>query len=135
VTHSINGGQDKAIFFDSAGYDVFTATPTSARMSSADLWKFDNTVEGFDKIYAMATKGGGDLAELHGLNYIADIVTAAGEQANANHWVQLEASLADYFYYIRGFKDANLHYSSSQDDISGISSAAADWLHTFDLDP
>jgi len=104
-------------------------------MSSTDVWKYDNTVEGFDKVYALSTKGGGDLAEICGLSYLPDFITADGGTADPGHWAQLDSWLSDYFYYIRGFKDANVNYSASQDDTGGISGEAADWLHMFDLDP
>jgi len=63
TTVSAGSGNDGAIFFDAAGNDTFTASPNSASMSGPG---FSDTANGFDSIYAFATGGGVDTANLDG---------------------------------------------------------------------
>jgi subtilisin family serine protease len=57
-----SGGQDVANFFDSAGNDIFTATPTSAELVGDG---FEYHADGFNQVYAYATAGGTDRADLY----------------------------------------------------------------------
>ncbi|NUQ64345.1 MAG: SBBP repeat-containing protein [Pirellulales bacterium] len=52
ITVTSGGDGDKAVFYDSAGYDRFYGYPAYASMAGDG---FENRVNGFDKVYAYAT--------------------------------------------------------------------------------
>ena len=63
TTVNAGSGSDVAIFFDAGGNDTFTANPSATTMSGA---VFSDTANGFDSLYAFATGGGNDTANLGG---------------------------------------------------------------------
>ena len=65
TTVTAGSGSDAAIFFDAAGNDTFTANPNTATMSGAG---FSDSANGFDQVFAFATGGGNDVANLDGSN-------------------------------------------------------------------
>lgn len=59
---AIGGASDRAMFYDSASNDIYEARPAWARLSGAG---FENYVEGFGAVSAVATAGGADIARLY----------------------------------------------------------------------
>jgi len=63
TTVTAGTGTDSAVFYDAGGNNTFTASPTSAMMVGSG---FSDTATGFDNVYAIASGGGVDTANLDG---------------------------------------------------------------------
>ena len=129
VTATGGSGNDSAIFFDAAGNDTFTASPTSATMAGSG---YSDTVTGFDGVYAFASGGGVDTANLDGSDqndlFSGNAFNAAMfrvdvyllqvygfRQVNANLSTGNGTDLAEL---IDGFGDDVLNASGSQAEIT-----------------
>jgi len=85
-----------AYLYDSPGFDEFEASTTSATMDRKAPWS-DTTANGFARIYAYSTKGGGDKAKLNGS-------TAGGNTfySYPTHSTLYDAARS-FYHYVRGF--------------------------------
>ena len=94
-------GNDSAIFFDFSGNETFTGSPTAASMAGQG---FSDTVNGFDSVFAFASGGGVDTANLDGSNqddlFSGNAFNAALFRPDA------------YLLQVYGFEQVNAHLSS-----------------------
>ena len=118
---TVNGGAgaDSVIFFDAAGNDTFTGNPTGASMSGPG---FVDTANGFEQVFAFATGGGIDTANLDGSNQ-DDIFS--GNSANA----ALFRSGA-YLLQVYNFQQVNALLTGTGNDLAElIDGAGNDFLN------
>ena len=111
TTVAAGGGNDGAIFFDAGGNDTFNASPASATMSGPG---YSDTASGFDQVFAFATGGGIDTANLDGSDQ-DDIFS--GNAFNA----ALFRTQNPYLIQVYNFRQVNsLLSSSSGNDLAEL---------------
>ena len=103
TTVAAGGGNDGAIFFDAGGNDTFNASPTTATMSGLG---YSDTATGFDQVFAFATGGGVDTANLDGSDQ-DDLFS--GNAFNA----ALFRTVNPYLIQVYNFRQVNANLSSS----------------------
>lgn len=109
------GGNDRGMFYDSAGDDVFTARPDWARMIGED---YANYAYGFDANFAYATRGGLDRAIYHD-SVGDDTFTARPDSSRmlgAGYANYANGFDANYAYATLGGLDRAVFYDSVGDD-------------------
>ena len=85
-----------AYLYDSSGDDQLTATTDSATFDRAESWS-DTALSGFERLYAYATGGGDDSADLTGN-------TAGGNRYRAYPtYATLSDATSSFYQYVRGF--------------------------------
>ncbi len=98
-----------AYLYDSSGNDQLTATTDSATFDRAESWS-DTTVSGFERLYAYATRGGDDSADLTGN-------TEGGNRYRAYPtYATLTDATSSFYQYARGFDSTMV--TGSQTDTS-----------------
>ena len=102
TTATAGTGNDSAIFFDAGGNDTFTGSPNSASMTGPG---FSDAITGFDSVFAIASGGGTDTANLDG-----------SDQDDIFSGNALDAALfrpGVYLLQVYGFEQVNANLSSS----------------------
>jgi GEVED domain-containing protein/VCBS repeat protein len=104
---SPGSGYTYAYLHDSSGTDALAASPTSATMDRASGWS-DTTANGFKRVYAYSTRGGGDTAQLTGS------ATGGNYYRGYPTYSTLTDGARSFYHYVRGF--ASVTASGSQSD-------------------
>ena len=99
VAESTSTAASSAYLYDSSGNDRLTATTDSATFDRAESWS-DTTVSGFERLYAYATGGGDDSADLTGN-------AAGGNRYRAYPtYATLSDATSSFYQYVRSFDSA-----------------------------
>ncbi len=114
------GGGDWARMFDSSGDDVLSIRPNAATMAGAG---YSNTVDGFDRIYAVGQNGGYDRASA---------LDSAGDDRFESRPESSTMRGQGYYNYMRGFESVSASASSGNDKAWMHDSPGNDTLYSRD---
>jgi len=118
---AVSGGDgfDSAILFDSPGNDTFNGAPTTSTLIGAS---HSDTAVGFEQVFAFASGGGVDTANLGGSN-LNDIFSG-------NAFDAALFRLNSYLLQVYGFEQVNALLTSAGTDIAELIDGAGDDLLT-----
>jgi len=113
-------GTDNAIFYDFAGNDIFTVSPSSGVMAGAG---YSDRANGFDQYFAYASGGGVDTANLDG--------TIGNDFFTGNALTASLFQVGVYAIQAIGFEQVNVNLSSTSgtDQAELIDGPGADFLN------
>jgi len=109
VTANAGGGFDGAVMFDSPGNDTFTGNPASAAVVGPTL---NNTANGFDNVFVIASLGGVDTANLDGSNQ--------NDIFSGNYFDAALFSVGNYLLQVYGFENVNAQLTGAGTDLAEL---------------